>query len=145
VLFRIVLFDQISILEAQGFRTSFADPGCLSWILTIFHPGYQISDPGSSNNNKRRGKEKKCCPTFAKNFLKLKKLFYFWAGKERNLSHWQRIKLKYFVPTNIFTKLSEIWVGDPEKKYPQNPSSGTRDLKSTRSQIRICNTDWRLD
>jgi hypothetical protein len=46
-----------------GANISVADLGYLSRILTLIHPGSQISDLESNNSNKR-GEEKISCPNF---------------------------------------------------------------------------------
>jgi hypothetical protein len=52
----VVLFDLKSILEAIG--AGFANLRCLPLIVLLFHPGCQISDPGSNNNKKEKEIEK---------------------------------------------------------------------------------------
>jgi hypothetical protein len=92
------------------------DPGF--WFLTIPDPGSRISDPGSRIQDpktaiKEMG-EKISCHTFVCNhkFHKILNYFIFWMLKKKMWANFQRI-IELF-SQNIVTKLSKIWVWDPE-------------------------------
>jgi hypothetical protein len=105
-----------------------ADPGCLSWILILFHPGSYIQQ------QQKRGEGKNCCLTFfcSLNFTKFKTGLYFCTGIEKNLRQLTK-NVANFNPKS-FTKLSEIALGNQETY----PGSGSRGQKS--NQFGICHT-----
>jgi hypothetical protein len=76
-----------------------------------------------------------CCHTFlcSHKFHKIENYFSFKELKKKIWANFQRI-IELFTQ-KIVTKLSKIWVWDPEKTY-----SGSRGQKGTGSRIRIRNT-----
>ncbi len=103
-----------------------------SWFLPI-------PDPGSKNSSKREGGgvKKNSWHTFfcSHKFHIIEHYFIFEMLKKKLLVNFQRI-IELFTQ-KIFTKLSKIWVRDPEKPIPD---PGSRGQKSTGSRIRVRNT-----
>ncbi len=117
---------------------SVADPGCLSRIPDPdFYPS-RISDPGSKNS-KKEGWKKICCHTFfcSHKFHIIENYFIFEMMKKKIWANFQRI-IEVFTQ-KIVTKLSKLWVWDPEKTY-----SGSRIQGSKKHRIRIRNTVSRM-
>ncbi len=123
--------------------TSVADPGCLSRILIFTHPGSRISEPGSKNSNKRKGRGWKFffCHIFfcSHKFHKFENYFIFEMLKTKIWPRFQRI-IELFIQKFV-TKVSKYGLGirDPgsEKDLFRIPDPGPG---VKRHRIRIRNT-----
>jgi hypothetical protein len=102
--------------EIFAYPHSVADTGCLSRILIFTHPGSQISDP--KTGTKERGRKKfVVIPFFCSHkFHKIVNYFIFEMLKKKIWANFQRII--ELLTQKIVTKLSKIWVWDPEKPIP---------------------------
>jgi hypothetical protein len=93
-------------------KTSVADPGCLSRILILTHPGSRIPDLGSriQKQQQKRGAKKICCHTFfySHKFHIIENILFLKCWRKKIWANFQRI-IELF-PQKIVTKLSKIWV-----------------------------------
>jgi hypothetical protein len=101
-----------------------------SRILIFTHPGSQISDPESKNNNKREKRKKLVVIPFfvARNFTNLTYYFIFQMMKEKIWAKFQRI-IELFTQ-KVVTRLSGLGSGkkpipDPGVKKAPDPGSRT--------------------
>ncbi len=97
-----------------------------SRILIFTHPGSRISDPGSKNSNKRQGWKKICCHNFlcSHKFHKIANYCSFEVLKKKIWANFQRI-IELFTQ-KIVTKLSKLWIWDPEKNLFRIPVPGVK-------------------
>ncbi len=140
-----LLFARIST-PAPSVLGSVADPGCLS-PNPAFYPS-RISDPGSriQKQQQKRGVKKNLLSYLfcSHEFHKIENYFIFEMPKKKFWASFQRI-IEIFTQ-KFATKLSKIWVRDPEseirdlEKPIPDPGSESRGQKGIGSRIRIRNT-----
>jgi hypothetical protein len=93
-------FNSIQVVDPG---TSVADPGCLSRILILTHPGSRIQ-----KQLQKRGVKNLVVKHFCSH------IFYFWIAQEKIWAKFQRI-MEIF-NQKVVTKFSKIWIWDPRSR-----------------------------